>query len=187
MAKPRKFNKYISNGDLTIIICEKRNGEIHYVLIDTEDLEKITSKVNHITASWYPEIEGYYATSTKYLGMKNGKTQHKTFLIHDLIMQPDKGQVVDHIETKKTLDNRKSNLRVTEAHNNSSNRKGANKNSGTGVRNVNYGAGRREYWVQFCRKGERFKYKFPLAQFQEACNFADIKRIELFGEFAGNP
>jgi hypothetical protein len=185
--KKHGFNECISDGDVTIIICKKRNGEVHHVLIDTEDLEKIKKEVSHIAASWYPEIEGYYAAATRYLGMKNGKPKYKTLLIHNLIMQPDKGQVVDHIESKKTLDNRKSNLRVAEACNNSSNRKGANKNSGTGHRNVNYGSYKREYLVQFCRRGERFKYVFPLSQFQEACDFADMKRVELFGEFAGNP
>lgn len=35
-------------------------------------------------------------------------------------------------------------------------------------------------------KGERYKWIFPLDQFEEACQFAEIKRQEIFGEFAGN-
>jgi hypothetical protein len=32
---------------------------------------------------------------------------------------------------------------------------------------------------------KRYKWKFPLDQFDEACKFADEKRKELFGDFAG--
>lgn len=68
---------------------------------------------------------------------------------------------VDHIKQEETLDNRSSNLRVVESAKNSSNRKGANKNSKTGVRNVNYIERLDEYWVQIMKNGERFRWVFP--------------------------
>lgn len=36
------------------------------------------------------------------------------------------------------------------------------------------------------RKGERYKWIFPSNQFEEAVKFAEIKRQELFGDYAGN-
>jgi len=100
----------------------------------------------------------------------------------------DSYYVVDHKNQNK-LDNRKENLRFIPQYNNLQNRKGANSNSSTGVRNVNlitrYG-GKQEYWVQICKNGERFKWEFGLHEFDKACLFAEEKRKELFGEFAGN-
>lgn len=81
------------------------------------------------------------------------------------------------------------NLRVTNNARNSQHRNGANQNNKTGVRNVHlvtrYG-GKQLYLVQIMRNGERYKWEFDLNQFEEACQFAESKRQELLGEFAGN-
>jgi hypothetical protein len=96
---------------------------------------------------------------------------------------------VDHIN-HDTLDNRKDNLRIITRSNNSANRKGANSNNKTtGVRNIHlvtrYG-GKQLYLVQIMKKGKRYKWEFGLDEFDEACEFAEIKRKEIFGEYAGN-
>ena len=89
---------------------------------------------------------------------------------------------------KNILDNRKDNLRFTNNPNNSANRKSANSNNKTGVRNVHlinrYG-GKQVYLVQIMRKGEKFVWEFGLDEFDEACIFAEMKRQEIFGEYAG--
>lgn len=100
-------------------------------------------------------------------------------------MDAKKDEVVDHIN-HDTLDNRKCNLRITTNDKNVKNRKGANKNSKTGVRNVHWIESANEYWVQIMRKGISYKWTFSANQFEEACKFAEEKRKELFGEFAGN-
>jgi hypothetical protein len=104
--------------------------------------------------------------------------------MNTIILNCPKGLKVDHIN-HDTLDNRKRNLRITTNDKNTQNRKGANSNSSTGVRNVNWGYKRSEYWVQFQKNGEKFKWIFPLDKFDEAVKFAEKKRKDIFGEFAG--
>jgi len=160
---------------------------LYECLIDIEDYERIKNTIWNVV--YRPNIDNFYVAHSEYIGVQNGKSISETTYLHNYIMRAKEGQVVDHINMKKTLDNRRYNLRVSESSENSAHRKGANKNSKTGVRNVNlcktYG-GEQEYWVQFCRNGERSNWKFPFDQFDEACAFAEVKRKEIFGEFAGN-
>lgn len=100
-------------------------------------------------------------------------------------MNAKENEYVDHIN-HDTMNNLKENLRVTTNSKNNQHRKGVNSNSSTGVRNVNYIKKNNEYWVQFSKNYERYKWVFPANQFEEACKFAEKKRKELFGEFAGN-
>jgi hypothetical protein len=92
-----------------------------------------------------------------------------------------------HVNHKdhNTLNNRKYNLEIVPCSINSQLRDKPNTNGQTGVRNVHlvtrYG-GKQEYWVQIMRNGEKFKWEFDLNQFDEACEFARQKRIELFGK-----
>lgn len=118
----------------------------------------------------------------------NGKGINKCIRLHKYILGiKDKSCKihVDHIN-HDTLDCRRFNLRVTKARDNLANRKGANKNSNTGVRNVNYIKSCDEYWVQIMRNGKRYHWAFPSDKFEEACEFAEVKRHEIFGEYAGN-
>lgn len=144
----------------------------------------------HWHVRYAPNTGTYYAKATRRIDGIDGESKKSSVYLHIEIANPehDKDIYVDH-EDHDTLNNRKYNLRSTINKKNLSHRNGANSNNKTGVRNVNlvnlYG-GKQEYWVQFCRDGERFKWEFPIDQFQEACDFADIKRVEIFGEFAGN-
>lgn len=89
-------------------------------LVDDEDYEWLNQfKWN---AMWRPGIQGYYATRSKYLGMKNGKSMKKTIRMHRLITNAPKGMVVDHMN-HDTLDNRKLNLRICSQRQNCQNRK----------------------------------------------------------------
>lgn len=40
--------------------------------------------------------------------------------------------------------------------------------------------------MQFQKDGERYRWEFPTSEFDEACKFAEEKRKEIFGEFAGS-
>lgn len=95
-------------------------------------------------------------------------------------------EYIDHKDFN-TYNNRKSNLRITDNCQNNQNRNGANRNNKTtGIRNVNYIKKSNEFWVQFRKEGIDYKWVFPINKFKEACKFADLKRKELFGEYAGN-
>jgi len=184
MAKKREFNNYIIEGDAAKIEIIRNDGQIIYALVDAEDIELIKLKAGSVYSAWHPDIQNYYIVTTDYLGIIDEKQKYKTVLLHHIIKPVERGYNVDHIN-HNTIDNRKSNLRVIEAHKNASNRKGANKNSSTGVRNVNYSESGNCYLVQFMKKGERFCWYFSKDKFEEACKFAEDKRKELFGRYGG--
>jgi hypothetical protein len=187
IAKSKGFNEWaIVDGVCQFYIINKK-GEKFTVLVDKIDLDRLIEFNKHWQITWHGW--DYYATWSKYLGKiksKSGKEYFHSKLIglHRWIMNAGEDDYVDHIDPYKTLDNRRYNLRLTTNSKNNQNRKGANVNSSTGVRNVNLGAN--EYLVQICKDGELHVWKFPLDQFEEACKCAEEKRKELFGEFAGN-
>lgn len=175
--KKNEFNDYkIFEDDRCEFYTKNNKGESFTVKVDKDILERLIEFNHSWNASYHKNPDAYYIKTTY---------NKKTIYLHRWIVNADKNTYVDH-KNHDTLDNIKINLRVTTARNNSANRERANKNSGTGHRNVNYGYNQKEYWVQFMRKGERFKWVFPLDKFKEACDFADIKRVEIFGEYAGN-
>lgn len=193
MGKRKGFNDYKIIGDITELYAVRNNGEIFTILIDTEDLSNLIELGYRWHVFYDKTIDGYYVHATyyqkdengEYFRDKNGKRLQQTGVkLHSIIMNTR--NVVDHIY-HNGLDNRKSQLRIAESADNSSNRKGANKNNKTtGVRNVTYIKQDNVYWVQFMKQGERFRWIFPADQFDKACEFAKEKRKELYGEFAGN-
>lgn len=183
MAKKKILgNDYIIEGETTKIISTNLQGEKFEILIDTEDLPKVLDLKYSWSASWRKKIQNYYAVASVYQG--DGKN-NKTIYLHRIIMDAKDGDYVDHRECNRTLDNRKINLRISKFADNTRNRKGANKNNTTGVRNVNWIESTNEYWVQIMKDGERYKQSFSSTQFEQACKFAKEKREELFGEYAG--
>jgi hypothetical protein len=176
------IEKYIIQDKFVTIYIKNKKGIILDVIIDLDDLDII--KKYSWFLSWQRKIKDYYVTRQESYYDEHGHYKQKTILLHREITKAKKGQYVDH-HNHNSRDNRKENLIVTTNAKNSANRNGANKNSSTGVRNVNWGTNHSEYWVQFCRNNERFKWKFLLDKFNEACEFAKEKRIEIFGEFAG--
>jgi hypothetical protein len=190
-SRKKDFNFYRIDGDIVYIELKNKKGIVLETLIDLEDLNRIKALGICWNAAWAKDIQDYYAKSCEYLGTKNGKPKYKIRYLHREIMNNPKNMTVDHKEhyIHSSLDNRKINLRIAGRNKNSSNRSGENKNSSTGVRNVHlitkYG-GKQVYKVQIMKKGISYRWEFKLDQFEEACEFAERKRKELFGEFAGN-
>lgn len=154
--------------------------------IDTEDLDKFLG----YKYAWFPDkdwhTKTYYIRATEYLGMINGKEKNRPVKLHRYLMNAKENDFVDHID-HNTLNNCKSNLRITINKKNIRHRKGANSNSQTGVRNVHRITGYKTdfYKVQIMKDGVSYTKDFNLDKFDEACKYAKIKRKELFGEFAG--
>jgi len=175
------LNEYITEGVITKLIITRGTGEKVIVLIDTEDLPRV--RKHNWSAGWRKDKDRYYIQFIDYYYDENGVYKGKTILLHKYIMEAyGKYRQVDH-EDHDSLNNKKENLRVVVAGNNSANRSGANKNNSTGVRNVCYIRGK--YLVQIMKSGERYKWEFESDQFEEACKFAEQMRKELFGKYAG--
>lgn len=151
--------------------------------------------MNSINGTWHPsyahKIKAYYARYCEYTGKdENGKFTNQQYYLHRMILNLSESSrhiMVDH-QNHNTLDNRRKNLRITVNNKNSKNRNGANINNKSGYRNVHLITGynnKQHYKVQIMKDGERYIWDFELNQFEEACKFAEIKRLELFGKFAG--
>lgn len=179
------INEYRIEEDTTILILTNKEGLIKECYIDTEDLQRLISLNVNWHLKWEHTCFDYYAAASIRYTAEDGRRKGTSISLQRFIMNAKPNETVDHYD-HTPMNNRKYNLRVTTIDKNSQHRKGANKNSGTGVRNVNYGSEQKEYWVQFCKEGVRYKWIFPLSQFKEACEFAYIKRKEIFGEFSGN-
>lgn len=177
------LNEFIIEGAITKLIITRGTGEKIVVLIDTEDLTRV--RKHNWSAGWRKDKDRYYIQFIDYYYDENGVYKGKTILLHKYIMEAyGKYKQVDH-EDHDSLNNLKENLRVVVAGNNSANRSGANKNSSTGVRNVHYIKSKDKYMVQIMKDGISYKWDFELNEFEEACKFAEKKRKELFGKYAG--
>lgn len=102
--------------------CRKR------IEFDDSDWKKI------MNYTWYAQSERgtYYAKTSDHSGDK-----HRTIRMHRLLAGARRGQVVDHAD-RNGLNNRRSNLRIASLSQNLQNRRGAQKNSKTGIRGVSW-------------------------------------------------
>jgi hypothetical protein len=152
-------------------------------LIDTKNFNKVNAIDVRWYAHWKPDIESYYAVGTKHLKVENGKIKNQHIEMQRIIMDAQKGEVVDH-KTHTTLDNRESNIRKVTGSQNSKNRKSKNKNNTSGYRNVSFDSKGRPI-VQLQENGKNRVWR-NFSSVEEAGRFAEVKRKELYGEFAGN-
>jgi hypothetical protein len=129
-------------------------------VFDLDDWETAAAYV------WYaaPNAMGGYYVVTHPTGVDGRQT---TVYLHRVLTGAPKGKVVDHWN-HDTLDNRRENLRVGGQVQNMRNRRGPNRNSGTGVRGVSVhrvGA-QRYYCARFhLPKGQGYRVRyFPLTE-----------------------
>lgn len=152
--------QYRKNNSYAIGVTS-RGFEFYF---DIDDWDKITQW------SWSVDPRGYLAATVN--------NHHKT--LHNYLMQPSKGLVVDHINGNR-LDNRKKNLRVCTPHQNSMN-KGKSKNNQTGVTGVSMTpGGKYRARIMVNRKEIRLGHYETLAEATKARKLAEIK---FFGEYA---
>lgn len=130
-----------------------------------------------------PNTQSYYVRNSITVKKDNDRGWTSMgILLHNVIMDTNlkSGEIVDHI-SHDTLDNRKSNLRILDNKTNLLNRKGANKNTTTGVRNVSYANKTKQYLVQFQVNGKNTCFgRYEENEFSKAVELANKLRKELY-------
>ncbi len=169
----RKQNEYYIQGEVTVILVQRKDGTSLEVLIDTEELVKVQEF--YWCAMKRPNTWYIYAGTWDKEKKKNGKH----VLLHRLIMDAEPGTLVDH-ENRNGLDNRKQNLRkATDSEN--------------GANSVRKGDSSKYKGVELFRNGKwraRIKVhrkEIHLGYFhdeEEAARAYDRAAREHFGEFA---
>lgn len=171
--------------DYAIIYAYDKDDNLVESLVDKEVLEKLIKVDYYWFATYRKGIDNYYFQTNVYTKGENNKS-HKVITLHQFVMNyyyNDFTFHVDHIDSKYTLDNRKSNLRIVEAKNNLKNRKSRNSNNTTGHRNVCFYEG--WYLIQLQVNGKN-TIVGKTKDLEEAGRIAEEKRKEYYGEFAGN-
>lgn len=172
-------NEYkIVNGVIYFRLHNKKHGyftckvdEIHY--------DKLVSSGLKWHLGWSKTVKKYYAKATKYKGLKNGKPQYETILMHRFLTDCENGMSVDHIN-HDTLDNRDCNIEVVTIEENNKRRQNrANKNSTTGVRNITYCKAADVYIVQFYFEGKNIQMG-RFETLEEAKDYADRNRHKYY-------
>ena len=160
-----------------------RSEELFITQVSRKHLDRLLGFDTKWHPDWKPDIENYYAQATIYQGMIDGTPKYKTLYLHRFITQAEKGQVVDHKNTIKTLDNRDTNLRVSNDANNTKNRKGKNSNNTSGYRNVTLINGWWRVQLQIEGKNHLFPEKFD--DVDKAGEFAEKMRQKHYGKYKG--
>lgn len=183
----KKGNNYIIDNENGIakIELQRRGEDSLWTIIDLEDLERVLDFPFTWSAKYDPDLDQYYAESTIHK-KRNGQRWSTSMKLHKFIMNVKENKVVDHIN-HDTLDNTKENLRVISHSNNSMNRKSRNSNNKSGYRNVSWSSHDNKWIVQLqVNKKNTVLGRFPQDKLLEAAKFAEEKRKELYGEFAGH-
>lgn len=121
-----------------------------------------------------------YALRKKNLGIIDGRVQWKTFRMHRFIVNAPSDMHVDHINFDP-LDNRKSNLRVCTAKQNSYNKKklkGVSKYKGVSWKSPN------KKWQAAIKCGENTYYLGLYNSEEDAAQAYNFSAVKYFGEFA---
>ena len=186
MAPAKKgFNEYMIENDTVYVHLVNKKGDKFDTLIDLDDLDRFVKLGYHWSLERTPTgIKGRYARATVQLGCVDGKQKTTTVKLHRLIMNAQPLYQVDHIN-HNTLDNRKSNLRISTPNENYHNRYASNSNNTSGYRNVSKICN--QWYVQMQVEGKNTCLKkFPLDKLEEAGLYAELMRKKYYGMFAGN-
>lgn len=152
-----------------------------------DDLERLKSFKYKWVATWNHTKHGWYARATVYLGCINGKSKNTSIFLHRFIMNAKStNEIVDHILPDKTLDNRKSNLRITTVKQNSLNRDKKNRNNTSGYRNISKDKRTNEWLVQLQINGKNKIKRFASNELNEAVKYRNVMQDRYYGEYKGN-
>lgn len=166
-------NKYVTKGDVTTVFIERRNGDVYEVLVDTEDLSLLID----FGGSWCVDLPyNHKDLSRKPYAIKNAPKEgggREYVKMHRLLTSAPKGMVVDHINGN-TLDNRKTNLKVTDLYGNAQNILEPSINNKCGELNVYYNSYDRVWAASIMRNGKSIRAKRK--RFEDAVEVAEQMR-----------
>lgn len=144
-------NAYEVRGDVTAIFIDSPKYGMYKTLIDTSDFELVNSFSNSWYVHWNKYTESFYVVGN--IENEHGK-RITVWLNRWLLGLVDPTIKGDH-KNHDTLDNRRSsNLRVLTHQENLQNRKGATKNSKSGIRGVSWHKPGNKWVAQLTIKGK---------------------------------
>jgi hypothetical protein len=146
-----------------------KHGRNKYMFIDDFYLAFLKNNKIHFRC-------GYAA-----IWANNGTSKGSYVFIHRLIMKASKGQIVDHINGD-CLDNRLSNLRLTDLSGNQRNKK-ISSNNKSGYKGVSWNTGSKK-WQVYITYNQKQHYIGLFKSKIEAAKAYNIKALEIFKEFA---
>jgi len=152
--------------------------------VDIDDLPKLLNFGYKWSPLYLKNSNSYYVQCTMYLGVKEKKALYKKIYLHQFIRN-NTDNYIDHIN-HNTLDNRKSNLRISQNNDNTKNRKSKNSNNTSGYRNVFWDK-RKEKWVVQLQIDGKNKVlgEFLYDALDKAGELAERMREKYYGEFKG--
>ena len=119
---------------------------------------------------WFAQYNGY----TTYVRTSDGK------LMHRIILNPEKDEVIDHRD-RNALNNTRENIRVCTRAQNTINR-GKFKNNKSGHKGIHLDKKKNLWIVQISLGGKRV-FKAKRSNLNEAIKINTAKRKEIFGEY----
>lgn len=164
-------NQFIVDGETAYLILTNRKGEeVARAIIDAEDLGRVLA-AGRWSPIWNKAADCYYVFC-----------MFARVSLHRFVMCADPNEYVDHRE-HDTLDCRKSQLRRCSHMGNMQNRKGAHRNSKSGVRGVYWCSSKRR-WIVQVRANNKKHYIGAYLTLGDAKVAAVSARERLHGDFA---
>lgn len=165
-------NKYEVRDDHVAIFLNHK-GDTLETLVSLEDFEK----ANSIRLTWVcyksPNTNTYYVLART----GEDKKSRKQEMLHRFILDPPADKVVDHIN-HDTLDNRRTNLRITTQQQNLMNKIRPHKNKVKGKeKNVYWHPGTKKWFVRIKIHGKQL-YFGHTKNYEEAVEIARRERVK---------
>jgi hypothetical protein len=144
----------------------------YVALVDEADYDMLSR------FKWHAHFSGKTIYAARLCGGRN----RQTFVyLHRMVMLPDPGQEIDHIN-HNTLDNRRANLRLCSRGENASNLRRSTRNT-SGFKGVSWDRSKQKWEANIVQRGKQhFLGYFPTLE--SAAHAYNVAATEHFGDFA---